>query len=205
MVSYQNINLTDIINNKHLGENVAKQLLSHFSCPLNPAVEYFLKNSAIEFTKQGISSTYLIIAQHNNQYLLVGYFTLANKVFCFDANSINSRTWKRRLLKFSQYEKRIKRYFISVPLIGQLAKNYMASCNDLIDGNQLLKFALGKVKEAQYIIGGKLVFLECENHPKLLDFYSRNDFFNFGFSELERSPLPKTSRKPLVQMLKYLR
>lgn len=205
MTTYRSINLKDILNNKRLGEKVAKQLLSHFSCPYNPDVEHFLKNSAIEFTKQGISSTYLIMAISDNKYILVGYFTLANKTFCFDANSISSRTLQRRLLKFSQYEKNIQRHFISAPLIGQLGKNFYNSYENLIDGSKLLKFALGKVQQAQHIIGGKIVFLECENKPKLLDFYAKHEFFNFGFSELEPGRIRKAIKKPLIQMLKYIR
>ena len=52
MSGYLGINLSDILLDSELGEEAAKKLLSSFSCPLNPDVEYFLHNTAIEFTKQ---------------------------------------------------------------------------------------------------------------------------------------------------------
>ena len=36
----------------YIGEDKLYKLLSSFSCPLNPDVENFLRNSAIEFTKK---------------------------------------------------------------------------------------------------------------------------------------------------------
>ena len=39
-------------DNKRLGEEILVQLLSEFSCPLNPDVERFLKEQAIEFAKK---------------------------------------------------------------------------------------------------------------------------------------------------------
>ena len=62
MSGYIGMNLIDIINDTSLGESVAKDVLSSFSCPLNPDVDYFLKHTAIEFAKQSISSTYLIMS-----------------------------------------------------------------------------------------------------------------------------------------------
>lgn len=49
--------------------------------------------------------------------------------------------------KFGQFDSTIKRYTISAPLIGQLGKNYANSYKDVITGDELLKFALDKVKE----------------------------------------------------------
>ncbi len=38
------------------GEADVKAELSDFSCPLNPDVEYFIRQKAIEFARQGIAS-----------------------------------------------------------------------------------------------------------------------------------------------------
>ncbi len=76
---YTCVNLKDILEDKQLGENEAKRLLTQFSCPQNLDVELFLKNSAIEFTKQGLSSTFLILLPNGNAPLLLGYFSLAIK------------------------------------------------------------------------------------------------------------------------------
>lgn len=204
MSGYMGINLKDILSDDELGENAAKSILSSFSCPLNPDVEHFLKHTAIEFSRQGISSTYLIMASYQSSPVLVGYFTLANKIFCISKDSLPNRTWKKRMAKFGQFDKDIHRYTISAPLIGQLGKNYTNSYNELITGDELLKLALDKVREMQYIVGGKIVYLECEQKEKLIDFYSQNGFVNFGLRPLDKDETTKLSGDSLVQMLKYL-
>lgn len=204
MSGYIGINLRDILNDGSLGENAAKGILSSFSCPLNPDVEYFLKHTAIEFTKQSISSTYLIMASYKEHYVLCGYFTLANKVFCISKDSLPNKSWRRRMAKFGQFDQMIQRYTISAPLIGQLGKNYANGYDKLITGDELLKLALDKVREMQYIIGGKIVYLECEQKDKLIEFYESNGFVNFGCRTLDRDETDKLYGDSLVQMLRYM-
>lgn len=204
MSGYIGVNLKEVLSDESLGENAVKGILSSFSCPLNPDVEHFLKNVAIEFSKQSISSTYLIMASFKNTYVLAGYYTLANKIFCIDKDSLPNRKWKSRMAKFGQFDKAIQRYTISAPLIGQLGKNYANGYDKLITGDELLKLALDKVKEMQYIVGGKIVYLECEQKEPLIDFYSRNGFVNFGLRPLDRDETSKLSGESLVQMLKYM-
>jgi len=204
MSGYIGINLRDILNDETLGESAAKDILSSFSCPMNPDVEHFLKYTAVEFTKQSISSTYLIMASYKKEYVLAGYFTLANKIFCIDKDGLPSKSWRKRIAKFGQFDSTIQRYTISAPLIGQLGKNYNNSYNKLITGDELLKLALDKVREMQNIVGGKIVYLECENKEKLLDFYTQNGFVNFGSRKLDKDETDKLTGDSLVQMLKYL-
>ena len=204
MSGYIGINLKDILFDETLGESAAKSILSSFSCPLNPDVEHFLRNVAIEFSKQSISSTYLIIASYRNTYVLAGYYTLANKIFCIDKDSLPNRKWKSRMAKFGQFDKTIHRYTVSAPLIGQLGKNYANGYNSLITGDELLKLALDKVREMQNIVGGKIVYLECEQKEMLIDFYTRNGFVNFGLRPLDRDETDKLSGESLIQMLRYM-
>lgn len=204
MSGYIGINLRDILNNDSLGEDVAKDILSSFSCPLNLDVEYFLKHTAIEFAKQSISSTYLIMASYKDRYVLCGYFSLANKVFCISKDSLPSKSWKRRMARFGQFDKAVQRYTISAPLIGQLGKNYANDYNKLITGDELLKLALDKVREMQYIVGGKIVYLECEQKDNLIEFYQSNGFVNFGTRALDRDETDKLYGDSLVQMLRYM-
>ena len=107
------------------------------------------------------------------------------------------------MAKFGQFDKTIQRYTISAPLIGQLGKNFSNSYNKLITGDELLKLALDKVREMQNIVGGKIVYLECEQKEKLIDFYSQNGFVNFGTRALDRDET-NLSGESLVQMLKYM-
>lgn len=204
MSGYIGINLRDILLDNTLGENVAKNLLSSFYCPLNPDVEHFLKHTAIEFAKQGISSTHLVMASYQGKYVLAGYFSLANKIFCIEKDSLPNRAWKKRMKKFGQFDQTIQRYTISAPLIGQLGKNYANSYDKLITGDELLKLALDKVREMQAIVGGKIVYLECEDKEPLLDFYSQNGFVNFGKRALDKDETSTLSGEYLVQMLRYM-
>ncbi len=204
MNGYKGVNLRDILLDDTLGESAARSLLSSFSCPLNPDVEYFLKNVAIEFSRQSISSTYLIMASFRGTYVLAGYFTLANKIFCIDKQCLPNRKWRSRLSKFGQFDNEIQRYTISAPLIGQLGKNYANSYDKLITGDELLRLALDKVREMQNIVGGKIVYLECEQKDSLIDFYSRNGFVNFGLRSLDKDETDKLSGHYLVQMLRYM-
>lgn len=204
MSGYIGINLRDIITDEELGESAAKGILSSFSCPLNPDVEHFFKHTALEFTKQGISSTYLIMASYKNEYVLVGYFTLANKIFCIKKDSLPNRKWRSRMAKFGQFDPEIQRYTISAPLIGQLGKNYTNSYNTLITGDELLKLALDKVKEMQNIVGGKIVYLECEPKERLIEFYTKNGFVNFGSRILDKDEITTTPGESLIQMLRYM-
>ena len=197
------VNLIQMIN--EIGEAETEKLLSDFSCPLNLDVEHFLKHSAIEFSKQHIASTYLIMISYNNTYVLAGYFTLSNKFFCVCNDSLPSKTWQRRIAKFAQFDANLGKYFLSVPLIGQLSKNFTNDYNTLITGDELLKLALDKVCEIQTLVGGKIVYLECEDISYLKEFYSSNGFVSFGKRKLSQSEYSNTSSVNLIQMLKYIK
>jgi len=89
-------------------------------------------------------------------------------------------------------------------LIAQLSKNYANGHNRLITGDELLRIACNKVAQAQEMIGGKIVYLECEDKPNLIQFYESNGFVNFGQRTLDRDETEVLSGKYLIQMLKYL-
>ena len=57
----------------------------------------------------------------------------------------------------------------------------------------------------QALVGGKFVYLECEEKPKLIDFYKSNGFVEFGRRALEIDEIDDTSQISLVQLLKYLK
>lgn len=195
------LNLKSIID--QIGEPAAKAVLSNFSCPLNKDVEYFIRTKAIEFAKQSIAITYLVYTQYKSENALIAYFTLANKFVAIYKESLSSGM-RRRISKFCQYDPTIKRYTLSAPLIAQLGKNYYNSYDKLITGDELLKIACDKVAESQKIIGGKVVYLECEDKEKLIGFYSTNGFVNFGKRKLDKEETELNDGDYLVQMLKYL-
>lgn len=60
-------------------------------------------------------------------------------------------------------------------------------------------------KDIQLNLGGKFVYLECEDKRKLLDFYSDNGFVNFGRRYMDRDEVEKMEGRYLMQMLKYIK
>ncbi len=204
MSGYAKINLAEI--SEMMGEEYLLKIISDFSCPYNKDVEKFLHVNAVEFARQSISATHLLFAPYKGEKVLVGYFTLANKHFHIDlkGHGING-TLRRRINRFAHYDSELKKYIVSAPLIGQLGKNYTNGYNKLITGDELLKIACDTVKEVQGIIGGKMVYLECEDTPKLLEFYSENGFYNFGKRLLENDEKDLMQGQYLIQMLKYLK
>lgn len=201
-MAYNVISLEDM--REALGEAKLKSILNEFECELNKDVEYFIKEKAIEFLKSGISKTFLVTASYKGKQVLVGYFSLTNKVTKVKKTSLSSN-WRKRIARFeNKYESDDKNYIISLPLIGQLGKNYKDNYNRLISGDVLLKLACDKVKEAQKILGGKLVYLECEDKPQLEEFYTSNGFVCFGKRNLERDEREKNNGEYLLQMLCFL-
>ena len=69
--NYIVLNIREFLNDddQRLGEDKLKQLLSEFSCPLNPDVERFLKEQAIIFTKKHQAVTYLVLSLKDAELL----------------------------------------------------------------------------------------------------------------------------------------
>ena len=191
--------------NENYGEDFLKNILSEFSCPLNKDLEKFLHNSALVFANQGVAQTHLVFTSYKNNPVLCGYFTLTNKHFTIKKNFDISNSLKKRMNKFATYDSNLKTYVISAPLIAQLGKNYTNQYNKLITGDELLKIACEMVKDIQGIIGGRIVYLECEDKPKLTEFYESNGFINFGRRNLDADEKDDLSGEYLIQLLKYLK
>lgn len=200
-MGYKIINLKDVY--LAIGEEKTKKLLQDFKCELNKDVEYFLKEKAILFSKQSIAKTFIVTSSYKNQQVIVGYFSIANKTVNIKRDAVKGKS-KKRLSRFAEYDENFHCYKLSLPLIGQLGKNYKDNYNDLISGDVLLKLACDKVKEAQDILGGRFVFLECEDKPVLEEFYKSNGFVCFGKRNLEKDERDKNSGEYLLQMLRDL-
>lgn len=202
MAGYSILSLSDIIDEK--GEDFCREILSFFSCPPNPDVEKFLtKRSAIDFAKQSIAQTFLVYASYRGKNVLCGYFTIANKYIVVGSHSV-SKTTARRLRKFAMPNISDDNLVIMAPLIAQLGKNYMNDYRKLITGDELLKMAIDKVSAAQRIIGGKVVYVECEDIDILKKFYEDNGFVFFGKRRLDKEERGEMNGSHLIQLLKYL-
>lgn len=121
------LNIRDYLqNDNEIGEADLKQLISDFSCPLNPDVEKFLTKNAIEFTKKNQSVTYLVFTTEDA--VLVGYFTLAIKPITLSAEGFSNNV-KRKLARVSELDAENNTFALSAYLIAQLGKNFTGEAN----------------------------------------------------------------------------
>lgn len=201
MQGYPQINLKDLIET--LGRKQIEERLKLFSCPLNADVEDFIQNKAVNFALQDLASVWIVTASYKENWVPVGYFALANKHFHIKPDKLSNR-YRREINKFGTLDSRINKYIVSAPLIGQLGKNYRNGYDKLITGDELLGMACDNVRAAQKLIGGRLVYLECEDIPSLVKFYERNGFFQFDKRELDRDEKDKQKGDYLIQMFKSL-
>ncbi len=201
MTGYQQASLKELIEVR--GEADMRDELSRFSCPMNPDVEMFLKEKASEFDRMGFAATHLVYRSYKGAPVLVGYYALAMKSVTIKGTALSSK-WRSRLRRFaSDYDEDLKRYQVALPLIGQLGKNYENGYNTLITGDDLLRFACDKIQEMQASFGGKMAYLECEDKPKLIEFYRRNGFYEFAHRNLDKDEIGHDTYGYLVQMIRY--
>ena len=182
---YIEINLSDLL--EQLGEDEVKTILSSFSCPINADVERFLKERAVEFSKREFSKTHLVFWQtaDKKEKEFVGYYTIAYKNITIDRKAVSNRE-ARKLREHGVYDEKSRAYTIPAPLIAQLGKNFSNGNNMLISGDDLLHMAMGKILKIRNEVGGRFAYLECEDKPKLVEFYERNQFKKFGERPLDR-------------------
>lgn len=193
-------NLNEMLD--EIGEDAVKRVLSGFLCPRNIDVEQFLREKAVLFAKHGYATTYLVFMSYRGQAILVGYYALANKAVTIKGSNLNAN-WKRRIARYAVYDKELRQYAIALPLIGQLGKNYANGYDKMITGDELLKLACDKIRSVQMMMSGKMAYLECEDVPKLVEFYERNGFYRFANRNLDKDEMETSKTQYLVQMIKY--
>lgn len=166
---------------------MTKTILSSFSCPLNKDIENFIKYKAIEFSKRTTAKTHLVFWQTDDEKYMefVGYYTITYKVITVDRSAL-SNTEAKKLKNQGVYDESKQEYSVSAPLIAQLGKNYTNGNDTLIDGADLLHLAVNKIRKIQKEIGGRFMYLECEDKEKLLDFYTKHNFKIFGKRTLDK-------------------
>lgn len=159
------VQLCDLL--QEFGEESVKQdFLANFSCPKNKDVEFFLKHKAILYERMDKSRTYIVISISEEGMRILGYFSLTSREIQFEENISNK---SRKRILGTGFEANSK---ISAILIGQFSKNYSNNSDILITGKELFELAIHKAIQANRYIGGRIVYLECEDNPKLIEFYS---------------------------------
>lgn len=182
---FAEMNLGDML--EQLGEDATKSILSSFSCPLSKDIENFIKYKAIEFSKRTTAKTHLVFWQTEDKKSteFVGYYTITSKVITID-RSVLSNTEAKKLRDQGVFDSTKQEYTVSAPLIAQLGKNFTDGNDTLISGADLLQLAVNKIHKIQKEIGGRFMYLECEDNEKLLTFYKKSNFKVFGKRKLDR-------------------
>ena len=178
-------NIRDMISDEQ--EDLVKAYIETFSCEiekddgsrasLNPDIEHFLKANAIQFAKMKTSVTYLVFDVEDGA--LLGYFTLTHKALDIPAEGL-SRKVKDKVKRFSALEDENKTYTVSAFLLAQFSKNYAVDEGKRISGTELMNIAMEQLAEARNLIGGSIVYLDCEADAKLIRFYEAEHFALFG-------------------------
>lgn len=176
MSNFQVINILDMIES--VGEDEVKSILSDFSCKKNPEIENFVKSNAVEFAKKKMSITYLVI---DTTATVRAIFTLTHKAIELTNENL-SNTMRKRIQRHSKLDEGTDSFNVSAFLIAQFGKSDTYSTEENISGDALMDFTFEVLTAVQHDIGGGLVYLECEDREKLLNFYSSepNQFFKFG-------------------------
>ena len=183
MSEFKQFNLSSVL--KQLGEERTKEILSSFVCPINKDVETFCRTKAIEFSKRGFAQTYLVYWQEADEKEFIGYYTIAMKHFSVCKKQLSNKLFSR-VKQHGTYNIATGEYIISAPLIAQLGKNFDRGNDTLISGSEILQMAIDRIRGIQREIGGKFLYLECEEKEKLIEFYEANHFVSFGKRELDR-------------------
>ena len=186
-----------------IGEEKSNEILSDFSSPPNLDVETFLKKNAVLSNTQGFSRTRLVFAQYSGKPVLAGYYTLANKIIVIKNTCKLSKTMRKCIARFGVYNQELDQREVSAPLIAQLGKNFRYKDNKIISGNDLLELATNSVRQALRLLGGRVVYLECEDIPYLIKFYDANGFIVFDERSLDTEERKQIKGEKLIQMIKY--
>lgn len=141
----------------------------------NTDMQNYLECDALVMELSHRSKNFIVVNDDNFEETQewLGLITLTLKVF--DISGIDVQT-KKELLMRGKSVKSIEQ--IPGILIAQLGKNTLFE--NPIKGGDLLKLALEMIVTAQSYIGGKMVFLDSVNNPKIINLYK-----SFGFVEYD--------------------
>lgn len=191
-MTYRSINILDAI--EQIGESATQELISDFSCSKNQDIQHFLQHNAIDFAKRKISITHLVFDEEKR---IVGYYTLAHKPLLIsekDRASL-SKSDEKKIARYCKLDEDSGAYTVSAFLIAQFGKSDRSS----IGGNELMQAAVATLTMVQRQVGGGIIFLECEDHEKLLAFYQneQNCYKRYGFRKSDKDA------KTYVRLLRF--
>ena len=180
---------------EELGEEALKADLSYFVSEKNPEIEEFIREKAIEFAKRKLSITYLITDTTDG--VILGYFTLTHKSVILSGEGL-SKTFQKKLAAFSRLDKDTGNYVVSAFLLAQLGKNYAVELDRRISGKRMMELVNNVLLDVQRRIGGGVLYLDCEDTPKLKVFYSRENFKEFA------DRFSSEDKRKYIQFMRFL-
>ena len=194
MNNHSVINILDLLD--AVGEDEVRSILSDFSCPKNQEIEKYLLNNALDFAKRKMSITYLVYDELSQ---FIGYFTLTHKSSLIPKDKL-SGTSQKKIEKHAKFDESINCYDVSAFLLAQFGKNYAVDDGKTVSGDHLMDDVFSILSEVQHLIGGEVVFLECEEKEKLLSFY-KNDNNSF---KLYGERISEKEKKKYLQLLRFV-
>lgn len=194
-MKFETLNILDAI--EIYGEDKICAILSTFYCPLNPEIERFIQHNAIDFAKQKLSITYIVL---NELGRIAGFFTLAHKPLTVHLSDLGdfSKGNLKRLKKHSKFDEASQSFELSAFLIAQFGKNADVE-EGKISGNQLMALAIDTLRIAQHVVGGGVIFLECDDKEKLLAFYQNAENGYRRYSERNS----EQDQKRYIRLLRF--
>lgn len=173
--------LYDNVIESGLDETKLENFLKTFNCEKNYDVEDFLKNKAIRFHKSGLARTYLII---NDNEEIVAYFTIAFKPIFYNNQIHKVSKSKYKKLNAREYTLRQNKKItvINSILIAQIGRNDIFSKND-ISLNEIISSIFEIVEQVRDLIGTRIVLIEVNNEPKLIELYESLGFEYIGVQD----------------------
>ena len=108
--------------------------------------------------------------QNDEDGELLGYFTLAHKMLEVPAAGLSNNV-KRRMSRYARLDESKDSYMVSAFLLAQFGKNYGVEEGKRVTGAELMDCVEAVLEDIQFRIGGGVVYLDCEDKKKLIDFY----------------------------------
>ena len=139
-MSFYVINLLDLLKEGEQ-ENI-QDYLRTFSCPLNTEIEDFIWNKSIDFSKQKISITHLVL---NSKQELCAFFSLTQKSIIIDCNNL-SATMQKKLRRYGIYDAKTNSVQACAYLIAQFGKNMLVSAREGVSGDDLMEMVFSILK-----------------------------------------------------------
>ena len=110
-----------------------------------------------------------------------------------------NKTSQKKLSMHAKLDESINCFDVSAFLIAQFGKNLAVADGTTVSGDHLMDDVFSILAEAQHLIGGCTVFLECEDNENLLSFY-QNDNNRF---KLYGERISKKKNKKYLQLLRF--